>query len=378
MQAALLHDVTHGPFSHAFEGLFEKNKIPHECWTKHFVREILSEEENEEDRQDVISLITKKEKNRESKLPPFLFDIISSQLDADRLDYLLRDAHFSGVCYGLYNPDWLIHCLDIIFKKDNEIDEKESRLGITRKGVGVVEHYLNARRLMTFQVYLHKTKCAAEFLFAKMLRLASKEIVTLKGKALEKLSLNKHLLNFLENVNSFEKTELKEGELGKFVCENFQSYRNLTDDILWDFMKRISLSKEKSIKEIKEIACKLIERKLPKVFTVPSSDYDAVKIEVVRYKEGKLINGWKLWLEKPSKFIAYESDDKKIFVTESSQSVDDKGNNLATDISHHSKIINSVTNLSEISGYLYCDEGIFGEVEKELVKPLREKGFSIY
>ena len=83
-----------------------------------------------------------------------LADIVSSQLDADRLDYLLRDSHFCGVRYGEFDFRWMLHCMAIVESKEGE------RLGITHKGIGVVEHYLMARRLMTRNIYHSQKKLA--------------------------------------------------------------------------------------------------------------------------------------------------------------------------------------------------------------------------
>ena len=77
-------------------------------------------------------------------------DIISSQLDADRLDYLLRDSYFCGVKYGQYDINWLIRCVQKITQSKNVI-----RLGINKKGVAAIEHFLMARRLMTKNIYHH-------------------------------------------------------------------------------------------------------------------------------------------------------------------------------------------------------------------------------
>src|SRR5476649_2227897 len=98
-----------------------------------------------------------------------LADIVSSQMDADRLDYLLRDSHFCGVSYGQFDFRWLLHCMAIVNAKQGE------RLGITHKGIGVVEHYLMARRLMIRNIYFLQKKLALEYLLIQLLILIAEQ-----------------------------------------------------------------------------------------------------------------------------------------------------------------------------------------------------------
>src|SRR5579862_8315652 len=171
MIACLLHDIGHGPFSHAFEGIFYNKLILHEDWTPYFLADYNNDlffasynERNPKhplDRkkfEEIANMIMHQPIEKR-----MLADVVSSQLDADRLDYLLRDSHFCGVRYGEFDFRWMLHCMAIIESKEGE------RLGITHKGIGVVEHYLMARRLMTRNIYHSQKKLALESLLVQLL-----------------------------------------------------------------------------------------------------------------------------------------------------------------------------------------------------------------
>lgn len=159
--AALLHDIGHGPFSHVFE---QVTGVPHEKWTE----KILLSPESE------INLILSDYSPHLPKAivdiiqgasnPPFLSQIISSQLDADRFDYLLRDSLMTGVKYGVYELERLIRVL--------RLDADGQRIVIAETGIPPVEKYLQARYHMYTQVYLHKTVRAAESMLVLLLRRA--------------------------------------------------------------------------------------------------------------------------------------------------------------------------------------------------------------
>ena len=148
LAAILLHDVGHGPFSHALEHLMVD--VDHEA-----VSDLIMERLNEQ-MGGVLDLCLKV---FAGKCRPFLHQLISSQLDTDRLDYLKRDSFFSGVVEGAVGSDRIIRMLDVT---------ADGQLGIEAKGIYTIEDFLVARRLMYWQVYLHKTVVAAE----EMLRMA--------------------------------------------------------------------------------------------------------------------------------------------------------------------------------------------------------------
>jgi HD superfamily phosphohydrolases len=148
--SALLHDIGHGPFSHAFEELLEKNtesdqgvvtKIPHERWTLHFLKGYeTSLGEQGLDYKIVNQLIQgsyfDSAESQTSANKNTVADIISSQLDADRLDYLLRDSHFCGVSYGKADIEWIITHLSVVTHPNHS-----SRLAVKETAWRAVEHF---------------------------------------------------------------------------------------------------------------------------------------------------------------------------------------------------------------------------------------------
>ncbi len=176
--AALLHDIGHGPFSHVFERVFEAadTRPPsHEAWSCEILRNAKSQvadvlrTKQTVDVDLVCSLISSEE---EAPDCPHLKDIVSSQLDADRLDYLLRDGMMTGSRHGTFDSEWLLNVLE--FGEVGLESPSDKKLCINAKGVGAIEGFLLARLLMYQFVYGHKTTRAYEAEFIQTLRLAVK------------------------------------------------------------------------------------------------------------------------------------------------------------------------------------------------------------
>ena len=178
--AILLHDIGHCPFSHALERTIVKD-INHEQLTLIYMHK-LNEEFNGK-----LSLAIKIFENKYER--KFLNQLVSSQLDMDRLDYLKRDSFFTGVTEGNIGVDRIISMLDI----------KDDMLVIEEKGIYSIEKFIIARRLMYWQVYLHKTVLSAENMLIQILNRAK-----YLYKNSKKIYLSPDLKRFFENSFSID------------------------------------------------------------------------------------------------------------------------------------------------------------------------------
>src|SRR3954468_20339349 len=163
--AALLHDVGHGPFSHAWEHVFAGHD--HERWGARIATEDPELVAALETLEPGLPATLKTFWGKEYK-PHFARKLVSSQLDVDRLDYLLRDGHYSGAGYATYDLDWIIHAIQIATVRPGS-DDPDDLVVDYRRGMYAVEQYLFARSYMYAQVYHHKTVRAAEWMFIKTL-----------------------------------------------------------------------------------------------------------------------------------------------------------------------------------------------------------------
>jgi len=298
MLACLLHDIGHGPFSHAFEGIFPDNTIRHEDWTPLFLKDYLQadflnkfkqQNKNQELHKEEFTIIKNliMHKEAEKKL---LADIVSSQLDADRLDYLRRDSHFCGVTYGEYDFNWLLHCLTIIPDKD-----QYPRLGITHKGIGVVEQYLMARRLMMRNVYLHGKKYAAEFLLTTFLKYLAHSI----GNDNEFADIQeKNLARFLLAVTTFNKeinsTENRKKVKTNFLIENYPLYKKLCDYDVFSMIRYFASLRKKH--PVVQLAERLYSRQLPRVLHIDEAQLPQVRELIYELKKDPKIMPWQCYL----------------------------------------------------------------------------------
>lgn len=178
--AILLHDIGHGPFSHAMERSIVED-VHHEQISLLFMHQL-----NKEFDGNLNLAIQVFEGDYHRK---FMLQLISSQLDMDRMDYLKRDSFYSGVAEGNVNSERLIQMMNVV----------DDVLVIEEKGIYSVEKFLMSRRLMYWQAYLHKTSLVAELILTKILKRAKE--LTLKGIT---LPCSSPLQFFLENKITFD------------------------------------------------------------------------------------------------------------------------------------------------------------------------------
>jgi HD superfamily phosphohydrolase len=220
--AILLHDVGHGPFSHALEHTLIPG-VSHEALSLKIMEELNQEFD------DALTLAIDIFTNNHPKA--FLHQLISSQLDMDRLDYLRRDSFYSGVTEGSVNSERLLTMLNV----------KDDQLVVDSKGIYSVEKFLVARRLMYWQVYMHKTVLSAEFMLVNILKRA--KYLANQGVELTGTQALKHFLHADYTWNDFEEDPAilkKFLELDDFdVMSGIKDWAKHNDLILSDLSSRI-------------------------------------------------------------------------------------------------------------------------------------------
>ena len=225
--AILLHDIGHGAFSHALE-----HSIAHEI--SHENLSLLFMEKLNDEFNGKLTMAIQIFKNDYPKR--FLHQLVSSQLDMDRMDYLKRDSFYSGVQEGVIGSDRIIHMLDVV----------DDQLVVESKGIYSIEKFLIARRLMYWQVYLHKTVISAENMLIKVLRRARE--LSQSGNKLFGSSALKLFLN-----NNFTLNNFKEND------DIFQAFTRLDDQ---DVLAAIKEWKFHEDKVLATLSNKIIQRKL--------------------------------------------------------------------------------------------------------------------
>ncbi len=220
--AALVHDVGHGPFSHVVESILG---FHHEDFS---VETVLSDETelgrtvsafSPELAENVADIVRGKFR------PVALGQLVSSELDVDRMDYLLRDSLMTGVKYGIFDLEWVIKSL--------EIDEANDRLYVSAPGIYAVEDYLQARYYMYRQVYFHRTLRSAEAVLHSLLRRALEifqnggQVWFAKGTAFEKI-LDEQKLGLKEHLS------LDDSD----VLFHIKQWRSSEDKVLADLSDR--------------------------------------------------------------------------------------------------------------------------------------------
>lgn len=229
--AILLHDIGHGPFSHALEYDIV-NKVSHEDISGFFIERLSKQFDGE---LDLALLVFQ---NKYSK-KPFLYQLVSSQLDMDRMDYLNRDSFYTGVSEGQIGSDRIIEMLNV----------HEGNLVLEEKGIYSIEKFIVARRFMYWQVYLHKTVVAAEYMLIHILRRA-KQLVSRGENLFASPALMFFLKNDIQSHNFHEDPN---------VLEQFA----LLDD--FDIMGAVKVWQHADDKVLSILSRKLVNRRLFKI-----------------------------------------------------------------------------------------------------------------
>lgn len=264
LTAALLHDVGHGPFSHAFEKITGDH---HETRTVEIitdgstsVNQILRDHDAK--LPDLLKEFFEKDESSDSQeqeaIPRYLVQIISSQMDADRFDYLVRDAYATGAGYGRFDSKWLIQHI--------QVDDSKGRLYLSAKAYTGAESYVFARYHMYRAVYFHKTTRAAEVMlkllfqrFKKLINECSPGESGKENDSIEKIA------------PGAPKSLIRAFQAGGKMP--LQEYLQLDDHSVSEFMKSCRNADDA---KLKELAVGILDRKLYKAVdaTVAGSSRD--------------------------------------------------------------------------------------------------------
>jgi uncharacterized protein len=228
--AILLHDIGHGPFSHVLERLILSH-VSHEQISFLLMKE-LNHQFNGKLTLAIKMFTGEYHRN-------FFNQLISSQLDVDRMDYLNRDSFFTGVREGFIGADRILKMLDVV----------DNQLVVEQKGIYSVENFLTARRLMYWQVYLHKTSISAEAMLTQIIRRARE---LLKG-GIEVFTPD-YLGIFLENEVTFEEFKVHKSYL--------EAFTKMDDNDIWVCIKIWTKHADYLLSSICQ---KLLDRKLYKI-----------------------------------------------------------------------------------------------------------------
>jgi HD superfamily phosphohydrolase len=350
--ACLLHDIGHGPFSHAFEDIFHQKLIRHEAWTPFFLadyaRPEFFESYNKRNPRHKLSaekfaliadmIMHKSPKKR------VLSDIVSSQLDSDRLDYLLRDSHFCGVTYGQFDFRWMLNSMAIVNSKHGE------RLGITHKGIGVVEHYLMARRLMTRNIYHYQKKLALEFFLIKLLINLAESLATYTPFAEIKSS---RLGKFLLQANEFNQQLKSGGNVDhlkqEFLQQNYANYKELCDYDVFAVVKQLASTTDTHAAA--QLAQRIQYRQMPQNMRLDYVDIKVAEQLLADFKEANQdeIQDWQLAVIK-TPHQSYTIEEDPILV------MSEQG--IVKPINEMSLMINAISDKYENTAFLCVDSAI--------------------
>ena len=278
MLAILMHDIGHGPFSHALESMLMDD------WHHENLSLLLMNRLNDEFNGELTLALEMFQGKYQRK---FFNQLISSQLDVDRLDYLKRDSFFTGVSEGNINAERIVSMMNVC---------EEGELVIDAKGIYSIENFLTARMFMYWQVYYHKTSALAEFLLVKILERA--KFLVSQG---EDLPATENLRYFLYRENDgateedvFRFTQLDDND----IIQAMKLWRDSDDFVLSYFCKCV------------------IERNLPKTI-ISSQSFDKQFVDdKIQYANDffGIDNGHLLVHEIKRKLLPYDIEKQPIYL----------------------------------------------------------------
>jgi HD superfamily phosphohydrolase len=313
--AILLHDIGHGPFSHSLEHNIVN--VKHEELSQLFIQKLNNQFDGK------LNIAYKIFTNTYPK--KFLHQLVSGQLDVDRLDYLRRDSFFTGVTEGVVSSDRIIKMLDIV----------DDKLVVEKKGIYSIEKFLIARRLMYWQVYLHKTVHAVEQMLLSILQrakyLAKKNVELFATPAFKYFLYNDICIDDFENNSSN-------------IIDTFA----LLDDN--DLISAIKVWTNHSDKILSTLCSRFINRKLFRNI-IQDTPFDKSLIDEIKHKTSKKLS---IPISDIDYFVrsdtiknsAYSYDTDKILIKEK--------NNRITEIVNVADMVNIKALSGTVSKYYLC------------------------
>ncbi|HAT8916536.1 TPA: HD domain-containing protein [Legionella pneumophila subsp. pneumophila] len=358
--AGLLHDIGHGPYSHLFEQKYGDFKFEHEkmgyaiidrissnisCDFKeilHGVSTMYNYDKNHKENDSEKNNVEKSNNDLS-----FIYRLVSSQLDADRMDYLLRDSHFCGVDYGNYDIKWVINSIKYFEDKDV--------IAFNRKSIGAIEHFLMARRLMTNSVYKHKKVAAMTHLFQSFLSQLYEFSVSLDYK-------NK--LVCLPLVHFFKK------------LNDAKNHESLVEEFAWISDSDVDLAiklfaheeNDKTHKALTTIAKQINNRNIPVIIEVDYSRSKDAELIFKQFKDSRGLDEWQLKFDE-RKTSTYKRDDSLVEKDESIYIFDSQ--DTIKSIDYVSLPIFSFVNKKEVNPIIIIDselENLIKDLTRELTK----------
>ncbi|GJQ50914.1 MAG: phosphohydrolase [Candidatus Kuenenia stuttgartiensis] len=347
--AALLHDLGHGPFSHALERITGKN---HEKWTIEIICD-KSTEVNKILKEHSAGFVERVQNIIRRTDISILVKVISSQLDVDRFDYLLRDSFFAGVEYGKFDLEWILRSLRV--RKVKEFPEIVLDIS---KGKHAAEGYILSRYWMYTQVYYHKTTRGAEVLIDKILKRAKDIVDSISCDSIMKKLLNNETITVTEYLMLDDVTFLY----------HFKEWLNCNDKILSDLCNRllnrklfksVDLTGKVGLKKFStEVMIPLIEQAKDKGFEHKYYIESDVAINTA-YKDYYLFPKRNENKESIDNKNTDEEATEQIFVLLKDGSIDE--------FSRQSEVINTLRNEKIILERLYFPEELKENIRKLLV-----------
>ena len=331
MCAALLHDIGHGPFSHSIEEVFHMN---HEDWTCRIISEDSEINRVLVDRDPtlpgrIVSII------RKTYDKPIVVHLVSGSLDADRMDYLLRDAYFTGVNYGNFDLDRILRVLR----------PYQGRIVVKESGMHAVEHYLIARYQMYWQVYFHPVTRSSELLLRLIFR-----------RAMELYRSGYNFRFFCHPLDALFENRITASEYilldESFVQMTFVQWINEQDN------------------RLSELCQRFMERKLYKYVEIDSVDSSYMEQLKTEWVNAGLDPEYDLWFDSPSDkpYDVYRTGEQP---TQQHIMLLDRNQRLV-ELSKRSEIIRTISGLHQGKHIIYFPMDKVRRVAMNLSAPVRK------